>query len=99
MGGLFGGFLSLVNAAGGGILYLLIGSKAWNETEGGRHYRLSAGSIAIGLIIGAILYFGFFAVEYGVTRQRHFRLALCLGGAAFAFWLVVRVLEAINKDI
>jgi hypothetical protein len=99
MGDLFGGFLSIFNVVGGGILYLLIGSKAQKENESGRHYRLSAGSISIGLILGVIIYFMFFENVYGVHRRDYVALILCLACSSIALLVVVRFLESIRKDI
>jgi hypothetical protein len=56
MGGLFGGLLGIVNVIGGSILTLLIGSKAWTESEDGRFFRLGVGVLFIGPMIGVASY-------------------------------------------
>lgn len=56
MGGMFGGILSLVNAIGGCILYVLIGSIAWKDKKDARDFRIGMGGFALGTIVGAVVY-------------------------------------------
>ena len=57
MGGAFKGILEVVNVAGGAVLFLLIGRRAWSKSRFGRNVRLGIGSLSIGLIVGTIAIF------------------------------------------
>lgn len=49
--------LRLVNAIGGGVLWILIGAKAYVDNETGRNYRLGAGALIVGWAIGFCVYY------------------------------------------
>ena len=53
MGGLFGGLLRLLETLGWVVLYVLIGSKASDETKRGA--CLTVGGLTVGLPVGLIL--------------------------------------------
>jgi hypothetical protein len=50
MKGIFGGIISLINIIGGCIIFLLIGERAWKESNTGRRWRLAYGSLCCGLV-------------------------------------------------
>lgn len=52
-----GGLLLLLRTVGKGVLFVLIGSKAGAETETANNYRLTTGALALGLVVGLVLYF------------------------------------------
>jgi hypothetical protein len=48
--------IGLLNLLGGLILTIVLGSKAWKQTAEGRRYRLCAGSLVAGVIVGYFFY-------------------------------------------
>ena len=55
MGGVFGGYLFLVNGVGGAVLHVLVGGKSWKESDAGRNLRLITGAIVLGAVLGMIV--------------------------------------------
>lgn len=53
MSGLFGGYLELVNLTGKGVLFLLIGGKAFVPKA--RTARLVFGSLIMGIVLGVLV--------------------------------------------
>ena len=56
MSGIFGGFLSIIDSIGGGILYILIGSAASNLGAVTRLVRLVFGAVIFGAIVSLGIY-------------------------------------------
>ncbi len=56
MSGIFGGFLSIVDSIGGGILYIFIGSSASNLGVATRLVRLVIGAVVFGAIVSLGIY-------------------------------------------
>ena len=48
--------VGLINFVGGVLLTLVLGLRAWAQTDLGRGYRLCAGALAIGIILGYVFY-------------------------------------------
>jgi hypothetical protein len=99
MGGFFGGFLGLINAVGGGVLQVLIGLKAWNDNASGRHYRVVAGSIASGLVIGGILYVWLLEALFDDPFGGILNLLICFVGVPLVFLLIAGALEDVTNEI
>lgn len=53
MTGLFGGVLGLVNFTGGVILFMLVGGRAWRESDVARGFRLFIGAVLTSLAMFA----------------------------------------------
>ena len=56
MNGIFGGFLSIIDSIGGGILYILIGGAASNLGAITRLVRLVIGAVIFGAIVSLGIY-------------------------------------------
>lgn len=56
MGGIFGGFLGIVDSVGGGFLYILVGESASRHGIGARLMRLLIGASFSGAIISVVMY-------------------------------------------
>jgi|CXWL01.1.fsa_nt_gi high-affinity Fe2+/Pb2+ permease len=56
MGGIFGGFLGIVDSVGGGFLYILVGESASRPGLGARLMRLLFGASFSGIIISVVMY-------------------------------------------
>jgi hypothetical protein len=56
-----GGLLLLLRAIGKGVLFVLVGSKAGAKTETANNYALTTGGLAVGLVVGLVLYFSWLA--------------------------------------
>jgi hypothetical protein len=90
MTGLFGGYLALMDTIGGGVLYVLIGTKAWTDTQDGRFFRLGAGALSLGAFAGLVG--GLLAGAGGSA----FAIGI-LGAIVSAF--LTGILEAIRKSL
>lgn len=56
MSGIFGGFLSIIDSIGGGILYIFIGASASNLGVATRLVRLVIGAVVFGAIVSLGIY-------------------------------------------
>lgn len=63
MGGVFGGLLRIYSFLGGCLIYLLIGRRAWTDSVGAYWWRLSIGSLSIGILVGIFTSMNVFAAS------------------------------------
>lgn len=56
MGGIFGGFLSIIDSIGGGFLYILVGEAASKSGSGAKFARLLFGALIFGAFISTAIY-------------------------------------------
>lgn len=56
MNGIFGGFLSIIDSIGGGLLYILIGESASKMAALTRLVRLVLGAVVFGCVISLFIY-------------------------------------------
>jgi hypothetical protein len=103
MGGLFGGFLSLINVVGGHILHVLIGSPAWKDKKKARQARLTAGTTALGSIVagtaGSIWFLAIVLNDDWNVWYINLLVPICAGVAFAVFVLALEeVRELIDKD-
>jgi len=56
MGGIFGGLLTIIQFLGGCFLFLLVGKKAWRDTDNGDVSRTMFGGLVFGALIAATLH-------------------------------------------
>lgn len=66
MNGIFGGFLSIIDSIGGGLLYILIGEAASRMGALTRLVRLVLGAVLFGGIVSLFIYLN--APEYAFQR-------------------------------
>lgn len=88
----FEGLLQGLRKIGGGVLWLLIGSKAWRASEKVQNLRLGFGSLIVGLSIGVGLY-------YWCLNQREDRAVISFLVIPAASILVAMILNAISNSI
>lgn len=99
MGGLFGGLLDLVNVMGGGILYLLIGSKAWKDSKEGRFFRLASGTIGLGLILGVSFYLFVLKRDVDTAEDVVGKVLFSTVFASIACAIFIAVIESVRRKL
>jgi hypothetical protein len=99
MGGVFGGLLGLINAVGGAVLYVLLGSKAWRESEQGRKERRNMGSLVFGLALGSGFYF--FKKTELLDKPENYGMKPLIGFVVIPFLIMVLVvaIEAVGESL
>lgn len=66
MGGVFGGLLGAGEWVGGMVLYVLVGQPAFRDTFDARLTRIIAGSLALGLATGLVLWMLGFSAAFPI---------------------------------
>lgn len=99
MGGIFGGVIELVNLLGGCFLYVLIGKKAWKETNSVRAYRIFFGGLICGAVLGPVFYFMLLPTGFVVLADQEQALAFCFLLVPFVTIVCAFALEGIRKHL
>jgi hypothetical protein len=94
MSGLLGGLLKLIHLIGGTVLFVLIGRKAWRDSDNGYALRSVAGIVIVAVGIGFILY-GFIVPDKPTDPPARPTISFCIAPVVVGLFLAL--LEFINS--
>jgi len=90
--------VGLIGIAGGVVLMFGLGIQAWAQTESARKYRLCAGAIAVGVILGIFIYW-WHPNLLSFLIDPWWKLAVAFGGLPILLLALTFFLESLRKKL